>query len=301
MQTWFTRNRLAPRRRSARHPLRWPLHLEQLEGRLAPAVLLVTTTADDITPNDGSVSLREAITAINAGNSLGDPDIIAQNPGTFGTSDTIKFNIPGAAPFQINVGSSASAANIALPQIIQPVVIDGTSQPGYSGHPVIIVNGASAGANANGLDIELGTNVFSAGVTVQGLVINQFSGNGIEIGADNVTSVVTSTNNIGRNYIGTDVTGNTAVGNGASGIFINGVDSDNLGIAASNNVIANNVISGNANDGVLIQANANGVASGNTVVENSIGANVTGTAPVPNGASGNLSATGSSGVEIIGA
>src|SRR5205807_6978073 len=59
------------------------------------ATITVDTTADDLTPNDGSVSLREAITAINAGNNLGDPDIIAQSPGTFGTSDRINFNIPG--------------------------------------------------------------------------------------------------------------------------------------------------------------------------------------------------------------
>jgi hypothetical protein len=31
----------------------------------------VTATGDDITPNDGMVTLREAITAINAGNDLG--------------------------------------------------------------------------------------------------------------------------------------------------------------------------------------------------------------------------------------
>src|SRR5262245_27772396 len=60
--------------------------LERLEDRLAPALITVTTTSDDLTPNDGSVSLREAITAINAGNDLGDPDILAQNPGTFGTN-----------------------------------------------------------------------------------------------------------------------------------------------------------------------------------------------------------------------
>lgn len=47
------------------------------------ATITVTTTADDITPNDGSVSLREAITAVNAGTNIGDPDIIVQNPGVF--------------------------------------------------------------------------------------------------------------------------------------------------------------------------------------------------------------------------
>ena len=50
------------------------------------ATVTVTTIADDLTPNDASVSLCEAITAINAGNDLADPDITAQSPGTFGVT-----------------------------------------------------------------------------------------------------------------------------------------------------------------------------------------------------------------------
>src|SRR3954451_22069045 len=102
---WSSRVRRLPENRR-----RLSLQLEHLESRLAPAVLTVTTAADDLNPADLSVSLREAITAMNAGNDLGAPDIIAQDPtlgGTqpFGTNDTINFNIPGTAPFQINVGS----------------------------------------------------------------------------------------------------------------------------------------------------------------------------------------------------
>src|ERR1043166_1247105 len=59
------------------------------------AVITVTTTADDLTPNDGSVSLREAITASNAGNDLGDPDITAQSPGSFDVR--VAEVIPGIA------------------------------------------------------------------------------------------------------------------------------------------------------------------------------------------------------------
>src|SRR5438445_12145433 len=120
MRSWLSqRTPSGSRRFPARSP-RSRLQLELLENRLATAIITVTTTADDITPNDGSVSLREAVTAINAGNDLGDPDITAQNPGTFGTSDKISFNIPGTSPFQINVGSNASAANLPLPAITRP-------------------------------------------------------------------------------------------------------------------------------------------------------------------------------------
>src|SRR5437899_552101 len=104
--SWWKSHRPKARRRS--RPYR--PSLEALENRWAPAVVTVTTTADDLTPNDGTVSLREAILAINAGNTLGDLDIAAQNPGVFGSNDTIAFNIPqpagGPVVQTINVGGS---------------------------------------------------------------------------------------------------------------------------------------------------------------------------------------------------
>jgi hypothetical protein len=60
---------------SQRRPVRRRLWLEPLEQRAVPAVIKVTTANDDITRNDGTVSLREAIMAMNAGNDLNDPDI----------------------------------------------------------------------------------------------------------------------------------------------------------------------------------------------------------------------------------
>src|SRR5689334_22649130 len=77
------------------------LFLEPLEVRtVLSAIITVTTNADDLTPNDGSVSLREAILAANANSDLGDPDIAAQltaqAPNTLGVGDTIAFDIPGA-------------------------------------------------------------------------------------------------------------------------------------------------------------------------------------------------------------
>src|SRR6516164_2649756 len=82
-------SRVARRRRSR-------LRVESLESRTTPAVITVTTAADDSTPGNGVVSLREAMTAINAGTALADPDILGQNPGAFGSNDTINFNISGA-------------------------------------------------------------------------------------------------------------------------------------------------------------------------------------------------------------
>src|SRR5205085_1109298 len=99
--------------------------VEGLEPRRLFAVVTVTTTADDLTPNDGTVSRREALTAINAGNDLGDPSITTQNPGTFGTNDTINFNIPGTGVKTIGVTP-------AMPTITRLLTVNGYSQPGAS-------------------------------------------------------------------------------------------------------------------------------------------------------------------------
>jgi len=279
MRTWFTR--LRPSKPSLARPVlrRIGLRLELLEARLAPALITVTTTADDLTPNDGTVSLREAITAINAGNDLGDADITAQHPGAFGTSDTIKFNIfgsAGAGP-QINVGSDASAPNQPLPALTRPMVIDGFPTVGdafppvgFNNPPPIVINGFHAGPGANGFAIRLGAQAASSGVTIEDFVIDQFSANGILIEPDNITGFGATANTIANNFIGLNADRTSTAGNQQNGILIDATNSNDLGLAASDNVIDYNVISGNGNDGILIRAH-NGVAAGNMLTYNHIG------------------------------
>ena len=127
--------------------------IEPLESRRLLATITVTSTDDTITPNDGAVTLREAITAINAGSTT-DPDITAQNPGTFGTNDAIDFNISGTGVQTIEPSSE-------LPTINKPMTIDGYSQSGASA--------ATASAAAT-IEIELdGENAgTSVGLDVQG-------------------------------------------------------------------------------------------------------------------------------------
>jgi len=232
------------------------------------AVITVTTTSDDITPNDGSVSLREAITAINAGNNLGDPDIIAQNPGTFGPLDTINFNIPGTGVKTINVGSSPSAGGIPLPAINKPVIINGYSQPGSAplssaSNAILLIelNGAAAGLVGNGLVIT------SNGGTVKGLVINRFLNGGIFL--------LGSGNLIQGNFIGTNPNGNTAQPNVFEGVAIIGTNNTVGGTTPA----ARNVISGNNLAGINFQSGG----SNNLVQGNFIGTNAFGTSAIPNG------------------
>jgi len=112
--------------------------------------LVVTNDGDQ-----GSGSLRNAIDDANS------------NPGP----DIILFNIPGEGPFTLKPASP-------LPTIADPVVIDGYSQPGASLATLtqlIQLDGISAGSESNGLTID------ASNCSVRGLVINKFSGTGIQI------------------------------------------------------------------------------------------------------------------------
>jgi CSLREA domain-containing protein len=257
---------------------------EHLEGRNLLATITVNTVVDDLTPNDGSVSLREAIAAMNAGNDLGDPNITAQNPGTFGSGDTIHFNIGGSGVHTINVGTDASAAGIPLPTITNAVIIDGYSQPSASmnaladsDNAVILIelNGTSAGATANGLAISQRT-------TVQGLAIGHFGGDGIFMSGS-------SSNIIQGNFIGLTALG-AAAGNG-TGVFIDDADGITVGGTTPS---ARNVISGNGT-GITVHQ------STNTQIEsNFIGTSTAGTNGIPNSQNGVL-VQGSSDITIGGA
>src|SRR4051812_13641582 len=126
-------------RRPAR-PMGARLAVETLENRAVPATFTVTTGA-----NDGPGSFRQAILDSNG------------TPGP----DTIAFNI-GAG------GVQTIRPTAPLPNVTDPVVIDGTTQPGYAGTPIVELNGRQAGTGTTGLTITAGNS------TVRGLVVNSF-------------------------------------------------------------------------------------------------------------------------------
>ncbi|MEK6321650.1 MAG: HYR domain-containing protein [Acidobacteriota bacterium] len=210
----------------------------------AVAIFTVTNTGDNggvnPAPLAGTGTLRQAIVDANA-----TPD-----------ADTIIFSIPGPPPHTIGLLAS-------LPTITQPVTINGTSQPGFSGTPVIELNGLSA-ADADGLTIN------ASGSVVRGLVINRFSRNGIVVNASN--------NIIEGNFIGTNATGTFALANTQDGVFISGGSNNTVGGTTS---AARNVISGNRN-GIQIS----GGGTGNLVRGNFIGTNAGGTSGLGNSING---------------
>jgi hypothetical protein len=81
-------------------------------GSILSTTTLAATFTVTHTGDSGAESLRQAILDANT------------NPGL----DTIDFNIPGAGPYYTIAPLSA------LPIVIDPVSIDGTTQPGFTGN-----------------------------------------------------------------------------------------------------------------------------------------------------------------------
>jgi titin len=206
----------------------------------AAVPIMVTSNADS-----GSGSLREAIGTANI----------------TGTVNTINFNI-GSGLQTINLNSP-------LPAITKQLTIDATTQPGYAGTPLIEINGAGAGPNANGLEVKLNDHSI-----IKGLVINNFSGSGVFI-----NGAAAANTTIQNCYIGTDASGATAKPNG-KGVLISGAANTMVGEAGS--VTTSNIISGNTTYGIDV-AGPNVVNS--QVFSNYIGVNVSGAA-LPNGSGG---------------
>ncbi len=218
---WFQPDATRQRRTSFRP------RVEALESRLLLSIYQVTNTQDA-----GPGSLRRAIL---------DADAHAGH-------DRIAFAIPGDGVHTIALAS-------ALPTITQPVILDGTTQPGFAGSPLIELDGRGAGANAAGLRITAGNS------TVRGLAIDGFGRSGIELMGKGGNVVV-------GNDIGTSAAGDTALGNAVAGIAI--------GPGSDNNLIGGNLIAGNGGDGVFI------AGSSNVVQGNFLGTDVTGMTALPN-------------------
>jgi hypothetical protein len=248
----------------SRHPARIPakrrsrLLLEVLEERCVPTTYTVTTTADS---GSNPLSLRQAIMDANGS-----------------SGNTIAFSIGSG-------GLATISPQSALPAITKAnTKIDGLSQggSGYTGPPLIELDGSSAGTSSNGLDIS------ASGCTISGLVINNFGNNGITIDSGTAGNLVTGC------YLGTDSSGSAAVGNSSFGIAIFGSGNTIGGTAAGQG----NVASGNGLAGINIEG-ANNLVEGNIC-----GLDVTGNNPLGNnhegialqgGATGNTVGTAGAG------
>jgi CSLREA domain-containing protein/uncharacterized repeat protein (TIGR01451 family) len=227
------------------------------EGSSAPAVALtaplvtfvVNSTADTndgaCTTGTGGCTLREAINAANTVLGL----------------DMISFSIPGSGVRIITLSS-------ALPTITDLVTIDGTLQPGFSGSPLIELNGTAV-TTSGGLFITAGQ------TTVRGLIINRFAG---LTGGIGIRLLTNGGNRIEGNQIGTNAAGTAALSN-QIGISISTPNNTIGGTVPS----ARNIISGNRSNGIVISGSS---ATGNRVQGNFIGTDVAGAGAVANALNG---------------
>ncbi len=199
--------------------------MEAVEERRLMATFAVTTVADS-----GTGSLRDALTKANKSS---DTDLIQ---------------------FKIGSGAKTIQPTSALPFIKYAVTLDGTTQSGYAGKPLIEIRGDKTSGD--------GIRVGGGNSTVKGLIINRFSGNGMIL-------VNKGGNTITGNWIGLDKTGTVAAKNGAKGIVV----------STSANKIEKNVISGNGSSGLQFWSAA---SYGNFAYGNYIGTDYTGEKSVGN-------------------
>jgi CSLREA domain-containing protein len=210
------------------------------------ATFTVNSSAD---PGDGncdeSCTLRDAILAAN---------------DTAG-ADTIAFNLPS--------GELTITPTTPLPPITDSVTIDGTTQPGFDGTPIVELSGTAISSDCCIVSFENGLTLMpeADNNTIRGLVINGFTTPGWGAGIDIRTS--SDNNVIEGNFIGTNTAG-TAVQGDLVGVVVGG----------ANNTIGGNVLSGNQSRGLQIQGS---LATGNSVVGNLIGTDATGAADLGNG------------------
>ncbi len=174
-----------------------------------------------INSNDsGPGSLRQAVTDANAQAGL----------------DEIRFDIPGPGPHVISLTSG-------LPWL-ESVILDATKQPGYSGTPLIVLDGGGPAAGLTGPILKGNNSV------VRGFEIRDFQGNGLAV--SEISHAVVEKNHIHNN---------------GRGVSVGGMGSDNMigGITPD----LGNTITDNAADGIYKIHNS----SGHSFLCNSIAGN----------------------------
>lgn len=230
-------------------PAAWPTFITSTAtnpanktSEFSACLFQVTSTTVTNTNDSGPGSLRQAILTSNA---------------SVGVLDTITFNIDG---------STTITPLSPLPDITDPVIIDGTMRINFPNVPVIELNGSSAGAGADGLHIVAGN------TTVKGLNINRFNEDAIEL-------AVKGNNVIQGNFLGIDTIGNIRRGNGY-GLYINNTPNNQIGGTTAS---ARNTISANNGEGIILDGSG---ATGNVIQGNYVGTNVSGITDLGNNWSG---------------
>jgi uncharacterized repeat protein (TIGR01451 family) len=214
--------------------------LNQVDITVAHAAptIIVNSTGDGADAN-----LADDICADSLGNCTFRAALQQANKAS--DADVIGFDIGGG-------GLQTLSPATAYPTISHPLTIDGTTQPGFSGTPLIELNGSGTPGGSSGIY------TIANNTIIRGLVINRFPLHGIRLDSSN--------NTIDTNYIGTTNTGLAMSANTGNSIFIPSPRSGN--VIGSTNSAQRNVIGAHAsNPGIYIPAGT----SSNFVYGNYIG------------------------------
>jgi CSLREA domain-containing protein len=248
--------------------------VESLEGRLVPATIQVTTFADVVNPNDGKVSLREAITMANATPA---PDTIVLQAGVYkiglagqreNANATGDFDITN--PLTI-VGKGASATVVDAAHLDRVFDLIGTFGVNFSGMTIRngLTDNPTDGAGIHALD---------ANVTLNGSVVSGNQGtNGGGIYALN-GNVTLNRSRVSNNRALDDFGGGIDAVNGAVTLTDSTVTgnsaTDGGGINAEHGTVTllRSTVSGNraSEDGGGIRAATNVVTLTNSTVQRNV-------------------------------
>jgi len=216
---------------------------------LVPLTNIVTTAADF-----GPGSLRAAMY------------YATDHPGT-----VVKFNIPVSDP-----GYSNGVFNIHLTGHLPPLaangmVIDGSTQPGFTSKPLIFVDASQIILETFTSDTFL---IYSSSNEVKNISFSGFNWNGLTLIYADATN-----NTISGCWFGLDSTGAHAAPNAYQGILLtSGAGGNTIG---GTNALARNVLSGNNQYGVYLTN-----TSGNVILGNYLGLDASGEIALSNTLSG---------------
>lgn len=232
----------------------------------AAATVTVTSTADTNLV-DGVVTLREAVLSVNAGSNI-NADVVAS--GSYGSNDTIAFNIPGT-------GVRVIALTTNLPALSRPVRIDGETQTTAQGddNPVMLGTGGTVGATGVALgqvagpEIEIrGTSLIAPGlalaassITIRNLAIWGFAAADIDIRQNSNNETIENC------VIGTMATSFTDPG---AGLRSSGPHIIVSGGGVNNGIIRNNLIGFASGSGIDIRNGTGFTITGNEIRGNGI-------------------------------
>jgi hypothetical protein len=196
-------------------------------------VFTVNTT---VTASDANCSLSEAIAAANSSTPSTDcPSSVSA------AINTINFHIPNT---DANYASGVYKITLSTPlSVTVPVVIDGTTQPGYSTSPVIRIDGD--GGNQEQMLLDTGSDAS----TLKGLMFTNATWDAVWVNANNVT--------LTGNYFNTDGL-QQITANSPAGVELMLANYATIG---GNTSAARNIFSGNT--GIQIDGGSNNLIQGN--------------------------------------